>query len=300
MPPASMSSFSSPSHPSDALFLSRRTWYREVMESEEDESVKTALGFLLEKDRKSFKPLKELQAILLDGRRPYSYDRLIERTDRLVQVWAEIVFDVPTLAGLYVHAEDKRMESRAMDRLHRSRARLDDSVIDPLPEMVAAAARAKRGLSQSSTHREDGNDEFYDAQEPPIQGTKRRRSRSRHGGRLLEPKKSAVQLAFTQEEEGDGDDIEESEDEEVLPSVERRPLHSRGNRPSLTSRKRTRSQQKKYEGKRSWTDDEKNAIKEGILMCGKGNWALIKERFSEILDLRTSGQIKVRLKGAGC
>ncbi len=266
------------------------TWRRDVMASDEDKEIKTALAFLLEKDRASFKSAKELHAIFGDRKRPYSFDRLVERTNRMMREWADAVFDTPKLAALYVHDEDKRMVSNAMERLHRSRARLDESVKDPLPNVVAAAARAKR-RSQTSVNDEDSNDDGDDVDTlEPLQ-KRRRRSRSRLGGRLIEPKESAVQLAFSQED-SDEEEIEEPNDDvEVLPSTGKEPLQARNN--MSPKKKQAKSQQKPYEGKRNWTLEEKNAIKEGIKVCGRGNWAMIKERFSRILADRTSGQIKV-------
>jgi len=46
-----------------------------------------------------------------------------------------------------------------------------------------------------------------------------------------------------------------------------------------------------------FTDDEKNSIKMGLEIHGKGNWAAIKREFPDVLINRTSVQIKVRL---GC
>jgi hypothetical protein len=56
---------------------------------------------------------------------------------------------------------------------------------------------------------------------------------------------------------------------------------------------RSKSQIKKYEGRRRWTDEEKSAIKEGIRQLGKSKWAKIKELYGVILNDRTSMQIKV-------
>lgn len=269
------------------------TFCRDVMESDEDKQVQLAFAYLLEKDRKSFKPVDKLQEIFSDRTRPYSFDRLIERTNKLIRKWADLVFDAPTLAGHYIHDEDKRKESKALERLHRSRARLDESVKDPLPDVVAAAARAKRPAASSANDKDSDED---NADEPgPIETKKRRSSRSRDGGRLIEQKKSAVQLVFSQGE-SDDEEIEEAgddDDDEVLPGTTNRTLQVTTNLPPASPRKKAKSQQKPYDGKRAWTNDERNAIKEGIKICGKGNWAAIKERFSHILAERTSGQIKV-------
>jgi hypothetical protein len=59
--------------------------------------------------------------------------------------------------------------------------------------------------------------------------------------------------------------------------------------------KRAPSQQKKYDGKLPWTDEEKRAIKEGFRRFGKEKcrWAKIKKDNNALFEHRTSGQIKV-------
>jgi hypothetical protein len=66
--------------------------------------------------------------------------------------------------------------------------------------------------------------------------------------------------------------------------------------PSPAS-KRRKSQEKKYEGRRRFTDEEKRAIKEGVREKGMGKWAEIKELYWATLQDRTSQQIKVGIVG---
>lgn len=44
--------------------------------------------------------------------------------------------------------------------------------------------------------------------------------------------------------------------------------------------------------RRRWTEEEKNAVKQGVEMHGVGNWVKIKDEYAEILRNRTSVQIK--------
>jgi hypothetical protein len=53
-----------------------------------------------------------------------------------------------------------------------------------------------------------------------------------------------------------------------------------------------KSQIKKYIGRRPWTDEEQRAVQKGIELFGKGQWAVIKDHFKEVLTDRTSMQIK--------
>jgi hypothetical protein len=52
-----------------------------------------------------------------------------------------------------------------------------------------------------------------------------------------------------------------------------------------------KSQQKCYIGQKSWTDEEKRAIQEGIKLFGKGRWSVINHYKKELAD-GTSSQIK--------
>ena len=50
-----------------------------------------------------------------------------------------------------------------------------------------------------------------------------------------------------------------------------------------------------HQTNRPWSDAEKTAIKQGMKIYGKGEWAKIKEHYKEILGERTSGQISVSI-----
>ena len=62
--------------------------------------------------------------------------------------------------------------------------------------------------------------------------------------------------------------------------------------PSRNKKRQRKSQEKMYDGRRPWSDDEKNAIIEGIRNGLLGKWAEIKKESGSILLGRTSGQIK--------
>jgi hypothetical protein len=106
-------------------------------------------------------------------------------------------------------------------------------------------------------------------------------------GKFLEHKKSATRVDF------------QSNDEEVIMEEwdggdwEAAPQIPRG-MAKPTGKKSRKSQQKKYEGRRMWTETEIYAIKEGIASFGWGKWAEIKDHYNAILKNRTSSQIKVR------
>ena len=41
-----------------------------------------------------------------------------------------------------------------------------------------------------------------------------------------------------------------------------------------------------------WTEDEKNAVREGVRIYGEGNWVAIKKKFSKRLHDRTTDHIR--------
>jgi hypothetical protein len=100
----------------------------------------------------------------------------------------------------------------------------------------------------------------------------------------LNKKVTATSLRF-----GDSDDEEMPEPDEhaVLSDL---PIRKGRVKNDFTSNRKKRT--KAYEGRRIWSDDEKNAIKEGIKVIGVGKWADIKRRYSVLLGDRTGGQIK--------
>ena len=294
---------------------------RQVIEDEEEIKIKNAfLAFLRKDKRRTFHSPSTIRKLLNDPKKPMSYAFILNRVNKLFRSWAEKVLPKSILAEKY--NDDAKVEAtedaaaaaaavaaattseannksesdhvRALGRLQRARARLDDRVEDPLPEVLAAANRAKRKQTEQKYQSEDDEE---DKQLLSPSKSKRMRSRSpRARGKLLEKKKTAIRLGFTPEvaDESDSENIEDpEEEEEVLSQVKKRTIavKSQGS-PTKTP---VKSQQKKYEGRRAWTDVEKNAIKEGIQNFGIGKWALIKEENAVILGNRTSGQIKVRL-----
>ena len=96
-------------------------------------------------------------------------------------------------------------------------------------------------------------------------------------------------------EEGSSDQ-EESDEEGHSPPVVKKSYTKANRRPPGW---RHKNQQKKYQGRRRFTNAEKNAIREGVSTFGVGKWAQIKKRHSDVLRIRTSTQIKVRARRRG-
>jgi hypothetical protein len=150
--------------------------------------------------------------------------------------------------------------------LRKKRTALTDASNDPLQESLKIARRAVAGINEKRTR-------------SPSSGNRQAKKVMRDGSGLLAKKASASRLNFDSDEDSEHDGPNLSE----LPQQKS---------PRLKS-PRKKSQMKKYDGRRSWTEEEKGAIKDGILSMGVGHWAQIKEEYPILLCDRTSMQIKV-------
>lgn len=261
-----------------------------VVESEDD-TVRKSLRRLLNDDETSFRPPHDLNRLLNDKTQVFSYKKFLKRTEALLQSWTKTVLGAPALMEVYFpnEANKKKRDQETLKRLKVSRERLGDHVEDPLPEVAAAAARARR--AHQSPSMDESSDDSYVVVEEPIR--KRR-------GHMFDKKQSATRLTFNGDNGDSGDDDDEEVDDpgNEYPndqSLLRSPKRHRSQlRASLSPGKKRKSQAKTYDGRRAWTDIETRAIREGIAEYGMGKWAMIKEHFDVILKDRTSGQIKVR------
>ena len=121
---------------------------------------------------------------------------------------------------------------------------------------------------------------------------------------MYKKRKTATRLTFNnsqEEEEEVNSDDPNGDGTYRLSRLPRRGATSAGDEESdeeeyTPSKKKARkSQEKKYQGKRPWSDEEKKALIEGIRTVGLSKWAKIKEKYDVLFHLRTSGQIKVSL-----
>jgi hypothetical protein len=197
-----------------------------------------------------------------------------------------LVLKAPDLKDIYFPPED---DGSAMRRLQQARERLNQSGEDPLDDAIKVAEGAKRRRATPATSSDEeyvGTENEEEDRKTMSQDQSIKRPRTR--GQLLEKKKSATSLEF----EDDDEEIEEVDggDDDILSSAQK-PLKATSPPP-----KQRKSQQKPYEGRRPWSDVEKNAIIDGIQdpNLGFGRWAEIRQANLVILKDRTSGQIKVR------
>jgi hypothetical protein len=262
--------------------------------------IQRAMSRLLSEDQESFRSRHDIVRLLNDPTQVFSYSKLMQRTDSLLRAWTEIALGEPRMAEMYLPGSDsaakrKEREKEGMKRLQQSRARLSKNVVDPLPRAAAIAERARRAPKTEAPDLSDGEeeeDDIEDSEESDEVVEQRKKSRKRKGG-ILDLKESAERLDFSNVDEDENleePEEEEDNDEAVLPTPEK---IARIASPKSSGKKARKSQMKKYEGRRTWTEAETSAIKQGIEEFGWGKWALIKEHYKAILKDRTSGQIKV-------
>lgn len=214
-----------------------------------------------------------------------------------MRAWVSQVFERPTITDMNTSDARRRNSdaavktesghARALKRLQLSRARLNDQVEDPLASVVATANTAKRNRKRKNyVENEVGRNDDTSVEDRAFTGRMKYQTRL-PGARknMLDKKKSATRLNFTPEKESDSESKEDSTDA-ILPDIKERP------NVLVYPTKKQKSQQKKYEGRKVWTDAEKTAVIEGMKYVGIGKWAEIKKEYAEILKFRTSGQIK--------
>lgn len=264
--------------------------YRHAVASAKDEKIQKAMSRLLTQEQDSFRPAHDILRLFNDPKEVFSYPKLMDRTDTLLQAWTAKALGEPNLAELYLPGSDaaskqERRDQERRKRLQDSRARLNEQVVDPLPHAIAIAEKARR--LRNSTSLDDDIDDIDEVLEKKQKHRKRR-------GNFLDKKKSATKINFNNSDDDDDEeehieDPEDNGDGAVLTS----PKKIAKTAASTSPRKWRKSQTKKYEGNRIWTESETTAIKQGIAEFGWGKWAQIKDQYKIILKDRTSGQIKV-------
>lgn len=147
----------------------------------------------------------------------------------------------------------------------------DDSITEPesspLRQKVAAVARKPPPDENSSSSSES------DAKPPPRKRQAVARRLPAPAQRRRNTKKNPTVIEWS-----------ESDDDEVLLRPPPRRSSSAGNR--------RRSSPKKPQKRRRFTDEEKEAIREGVRLYGAGNWAVIRLNSNGILMSRTGVNIK--------
>ncbi|KAG7348490.1 hypothetical protein IV203_017195 [Nitzschia inconspicua] len=273
--------------------------YRNAVASSKDEMIQKAMNRLLTADKDAFRSTHDIVRLLNDPNQVFSFAKLLQRTNTLLRAWAETALGEPKMAELYLPGSNagtkqKLREKEGVMRLQRSRARLNEKVVDPLPRAAAVAGKARRLVHPKMTSldlsdREQDEDVEIESSDDSAEAANERKESRKRKGSFLEPKKSASRL--DNEEENLEDD--DQEDKVALRSPKR--MAEEATSPS-SGKKQRKSQAKKYDGRRVWTEAETGAIKQGIAEFGWGKWAQIKDHYSVILRNRTSGQIKDKVR----
>jgi hypothetical protein len=257
---------------------------RQTAQDETNEDVKRVLRGIIQKQG-SGDSIQLISAKVLRAQlqvKPLCLDHFFERMNRTIAVWTDKTFAIEdeSIAPLTPVSP-----SDAIRTLRTSRTTLNAQGKDPLNESYTIATALvggsrRRGRSTSSRLSSPSN-------------------QKKLKGSFLAEKKSAHSLNFDDEIEDSDNGVatngsHESRGLSELPRPRRMsPSNNVGKEKRNTPSKK--SQAKKYAGNRIWSDEEKQAIKEGIRKGLTGNWAKIKSTYEVILADRTSGQIKVRM-----
>ncbi|CAJ1961641.1 unnamed protein product [Cylindrotheca closterium] len=283
--------------------------FHKEIEKLEDPILMSVLKELVIEDENSgdlkMKDIKTVRQVLDNDQ--LKVERIATKTIEKLKSWNKDMFPDPRLYSLHFgedddedgneaedsddgeeEEEETEDQAAAVQNLRSSRARLMDSVDDPLEEAVAAASKAStpRGGRRAATKIPAEPEEEEDVK-PEAKNSSSKKRKRKGGEELLKKKKSATQMSF---DDDDDEDIPDPSEDTLLSDLPERAAASTPKKSPKTSPKRT--QIKQYAGRRAWNDQEKNAIKQGIRELGTGKWAQIKERWKVTLQYRTSGQIK--------
>jgi hypothetical protein len=221
------------------------------------------------------------------NQKPLTFDKFDDRVEVLMAEWVEVFFEEPRLLPFYFPDGVGEQSEDALMRLREARHQLKHEGEDPLEESLRLANTLSAGHSASPNRgRAPGS-----------------HSRRRVGSSMYKKRKTATRLEFedgSQEEEVNSDDPN-GDGTYHLSRLPRRGAVPGDNEESdeesfnPNKKKARKSQEKKYQGKRPWSEEEKKAIIEGIRTIGLSKWAKIKEKYDVLFNLRTSSQIKVSL-----
>jgi Myb-like DNA-binding domain len=206
--------------------------------------------------------------------KPFNFDRFNDRIDILMGEWCSEFFNEPRLAPFYFPDNldaPSQHPIELLSNLRKRRRSLRNTGEDPLKDSLRLAELATGKVPAP--------------RDPPD---------SRRASSIYKRKNSATQLQFEDDEEVESDDPNGDGTHQLTNLPVRGAVEAERNTDEDSPRRKKgrKSQQKKYEGKRTWSDDEKNAIIEGLRTHGKGSWASIKEEYDVLFSMRTSGQIK--------
>ena len=286
--------------------------HRVAADQEEDDLVKRIIlnlgtkGVVKNSDRELL-PLAELRKLMLV--KPFCLNFFLNRVEKNLRHWIQDTMkERPLLNTIYGPRQEQEEQqtqenvtntnpagnddddddddNNAVGRLNRARATLHAHGDDPLSESLELATQA------------------IGTQPTPPKTASQKQKRAKAS--FYDKHEAATRLSFGDSQvddimdDSDDDDNSAAAHLSTLPSPVKSDSgshshsHSRRNKRKGRSSPTKKTQVKKYEGRRKWTQEEKRAIQQGIRELGKGKWAEIKDLYSVLLAERTSGQISVR------
>mmetsp|Transcript_74266 Transcript_74266/g.208474 ORF Transcript_74266/g.208474 Transcript_74266/m.208474 type:complete len:498 (-) Transcript_74266:265-1758(-) len=243
----------------------------------------------------SLKTLGELRKVF--KQKPLSFVGFDERVEVLMSEWVDDSFEEPRLLSFFYPDEVVVGEKSAdaLMRLREARHVLRHEGEDPLEESLRLANALVRAGHSSSPNR----GRAARATTTTTQSSNSRRRSRRSGSDLYKRKQTATRLEFDNDSEKDEEVSSDDPTRDPTYNLSRLPVREAlpdddddDEMYSPNRKKARKSQEKKYQGKRPWSAEEKNAIIEGIRSYGLSKWAIIKDKYDVLFELRTSGQIK--------
>lgn len=265
-----------------------------------------------------FKTVGQLREVF--AQKPFSFDQLLNRINVLVSDWSKAVFDEPRLNAFFFPEEVAADSVKWIEKLRQARTALRLEGQDPLDEtlrltneLLGSTVPSNKDTSNKSKM-VSGRSKDVRARDPeptvkiPVnRGVEPRQSSTpemhNRKQKFYERNPTAVVLRFEDSQVDNVNDEDELSDPENarlqrdgthhLSRLPNRPpaLDSEDSALYSPRKKRKKSQQKQYRGRRPWTDQDKQAILDGIRQFGVGKWANIKAEYIRFEE-RTSGQIK--------
>eukprot|EP00538_Stauroneis_constricta_P002196 CAMPEP_0119573428 /NCGR_PEP_ID=MMETSP1352-20130426/45117_1 /TAXON_ID=265584 /ORGANISM="Stauroneis constricta, Strain CCMP1120" /LENGTH=500 /DNA_ID=CAMNT_0007623117 /DNA_START=65 /DNA_END=1567 /DNA_ORIENTATION=+ len=176
----------------------------------------------------------------------------------------------------------------AVAKLKSQRKNLNELVEDPINESNRIADQYKRQRRDSVQHSRSGSADSACAAE----ATNKKRKESSSGDASSPSEHSPRNIGEAGDEDVPRNGISRQGPKPTI-FYEKNPAGTALSfDDSLNSSAHEFSPPKRYSQRRKWTDEERKAVKEGVVSFGKSQWKAIKASFPDILKGRTASQIK--------
>ena len=250
------------------------------------------------------KSIDEVRGVLMENPQ-LSIEMAAQKTVKKLRSWNRALFRTPWLYEFHFkgvgkeYAEASNMLlGNSEDLVEEAEASSDTATENSSP--IYSRAPDKRAAARAPCRIPEGQEQWdfkssSDVEPPGAKASPKvsRGKRKQPVSGLLNQSKSAIPIGLDDDDDHDDDDDDgiPAPGEEAIPIDLPERVASPAS-PMPCRKKIKKSQQKSYAGRRAWTRQEKEAVKQGIRVFGVSQWAQIKGMWSNVLKDRTSQQIK--------